>query len=102
MLQVAGLRATYDMARVPGQRLLSVFVDADGGALQSDRMYKIVASSFVALRGDHYASFMKGKNVHDTGKLLCDVLSDYGGKMKALAAEPQGRMVEVSHPEPPG
>ncbi|HUI75803.1 MAG TPA: bifunctional UDP-sugar hydrolase/5'-nucleotidase [Candidatus Acidoferrum sp.] len=93
MLQVAGLNATYDLSQMAGHRLVSVTVG--GKPLQDDRTYKIVVSSFVAHGGDHYESFRHGKNVHDTGELLCDVLTDYARKVHTLTANPAGRMEQV-------
>jgi 2',3'-cyclic-nucleotide 2'-phosphodiesterase (5'-nucleotidase family) len=91
MLQVAGLSATYDMKRPALHRVISVRVGNQ--PLEDARSYKVVASSFVAQGGDHYQSFLNGKSVHDTGELLCDVLTDYARKMQTLVRPPGGRMV---------
>jgi hypothetical protein len=63
--------------------------------LDDTQSYRIVVSSFVAQGGDHYQSFLNGKNVHDTGELLCDVLAAYAGKLHSLAPPAGDRMVPV-------
>jgi 2',3'-cyclic-nucleotide 2'-phosphodiesterase (5'-nucleotidase family) len=91
MLQLSGMRVTYDLSKPEYQRVVSAQVGSD--PLDDGRTYKIVASSFVALGGDHYETFLNGKNVHDTGELLCDVFTEYARKMGRLSAPPQNRLM---------
>lgn len=91
MLQIAGLRATYDLKRPEFHRLVAVSVGSE--PLDDARMYRIVASSFVAEGGDHYETLLNGKNVHDTGELLCDVLGDYTRKLQTIVKPTGGRMI---------
>ena len=86
-LQIAGLVVAYDPSAPEYHRVLSVEVvsGAKKEPLDDNRLYPIVASSFIAGGGDHYDAFLRGKNVHDTGELLCDVLTAYARHAHTLA-----------------
>ena len=74
MCQVSGLRATYDLQRPVGARLVSLEV---GDAPVADaKSYRVATNSFLAEGGDGYAAFLRGRVVAK-GKLLSEVLSDY-------------------------
>ncbi len=93
MLQLAGLRVTYDLRRPEIHRLVSV--EVGGQPLDDQRVYKVVATSFIAQGGDHYRAFLEGANVHDTGELLCDVLTAYARQMQTLQKPSGERLIEL-------
>jgi 2',3'-cyclic-nucleotide 2'-phosphodiesterase (5'-nucleotidase family) len=95
MLQVAGLHATYDLSRPEYHRLVSA--EVAGAPLQDGKTYRVVATSIIATGGDNYTQFLEGKNVHDTGELLCNLLTAYARSVHTLAPRGTGRLREVSH-----
>lgn len=97
MMQVAGIKATYDLGRPEYQRLVSV--QADGEPLQDERTYHVVTNSFVAGGGDHYGTFLEASGSRDSGMLLSDLLYEYASEKKVLDPPADGRLVPV---EPQG
>ena len=94
MMQVAGIKATYDLSRPEYQRLVSV--ESSGAPLDDARTYHVVTNSFVAGGGDHYATFREGAHARDTGQLLSDLLYEYAREKKTLEAPAGGRLVPVA------
>ncbi|MGH9704693.1 MAG: 5'-nucleotidase C-terminal domain-containing protein, partial [Candidatus Acidiferrales bacterium] len=95
MLQIAGMTITYDLTHPEYHRLISAQVGEE--PLNDARSYKIVASSFIGQGGDHYSAFLNGKNVHDTGELLSEVLTEYVRHVHALSKPDVPRMTPVDH-----
>jgi 2',3'-cyclic-nucleotide 2'-phosphodiesterase (5'-nucleotidase family) len=95
MLQVAGLRATYDLRRPKYHRLVSVEVGS--APLVDGETYRVAATSIIAHGADEYTQFLGGKNVHDTGELLCDLLTAYARSVHTLAPHAGARLVQVKH-----
>jgi len=91
MMQVAGLRARYDLGKPEYQRLVSV--EIAGQSLQDNKTYSVATNSFVALGGDHYEMFKDGTDRNDTGLLVHDLLVEYLRAKKTIEAPPAGRMV---------
>jgi 5'-nucleotidase / UDP-sugar diphosphatase len=94
MLQVAGLRVTYDLGRPEYQRLVSA--EVGGRPLDDARNYRVATNSFVADGGDHYITFNQAAARKDTGLLLSDLLIEYARAKKVLEAPPRGRQVAVA------
>lgn len=95
MLQVAGISITYDLSRPENHRLVSARVG--DAPIDDAQTYKIAASSFVAQGGDHYDAFLNGKNVHDTGELLSEILTAYARHIHTLEKPTVPRMTPVEH-----
>jgi len=93
MLQIAGMTITYDLTHPEYQRLVSARVADE--PLNDAQTYKIVVSSFIGQGGDHYSAFLNGKNVHDTGELLSDVLTEYVRHVHTVSKPVVPRMFPV-------
>ncbi len=90
MIQVSGLRASYDMSRPPGQRLIELRI----GDLPIDnqKTYRVATNSFLAQGGDLYQTFLQAKQV-DTGKSLSDVVMEYFQKHGEIQPPKMGRLI---------
>ncbi len=91
MMQVSGLRLTYDLGRPEHHRLVSVRVG--DAPLDEARNYMLVTNSFLATGGDHYQTFLKVKPQKDDGVLVSEVLEQYVRQKHTLEAPLGGRMV---------
>lgn len=88
--QVSGLRATYDLRRPSGARLLTLEI---GGRPAEDRKtYRVATNSFLAEGADGYTEFKRGRVVA-RDKLLSEVLCDYIREAKTIVPSPMGRLV---------
>jgi 5'-nucleotidase len=90
LLHVSGLRYTWDPARAPGERVVSV--EIGGRALADEARYRVVVNSFLAEGGSGFAVFGEGTRRKD-GPVDLDALVTYlrahDGK---LAPRPDGRV----------
>jgi 2',3'-cyclic-nucleotide 2'-phosphodiesterase (5'-nucleotidase family) len=92
LIQVSGLRATYDLKRPTNQRLIELTI---GGSPVDDRKtYRVATGSFLAQGGDLYQTFLRVKQT-DTGKSLSDVVMEYFGKQKEIQPTRKERLVPV-------
>jgi 5'-nucleotidase len=94
LVQVAGLRVTYDSKRPVGHRVIKVVMD-DGTPLQDSRTYTVAANSFIADGGDGFVHLPKGKRLGDRGVDL-DALVNYLGAGLPVPTAPVGRLVDLS------
>jgi 2',3'-cyclic-nucleotide 2'-phosphodiesterase/3'-nucleotidase len=77
LIQASGLRATYDITKQNGQRLVELRI---GGAPVNDtRVYRVATNSFIAQGGDLYQTFLQTKQT-DTGTALSDLVIEYSRK----------------------
>ncbi len=66
MIQVSGLKFSYDPRKPELHRLLSVrFVD--GTALEPEKVYQVATNSMLADGGHNYRTFLQGAERHDGG-----------------------------------
>jgi 2',3'-cyclic-nucleotide 2'-phosphodiesterase (5'-nucleotidase family) len=93
MLQVAGMRVTYDLGRPEYQRLVSA--EVGGQPLDDSRNYRVATNSFVADGGDHYTTFNEAPSKRDTGLLLSDLLVAYAREKKILEAPAAERLIPI-------
>ncbi|MDP8215429.1 MAG: bifunctional UDP-sugar hydrolase/5'-nucleotidase [Candidatus Euphemobacter frigidus] len=75
LLQISGLRVTYDMRRTEGNRVR--LVEIGGKALEDRTRYIVATNEFLAGGGDYFQAFRKGENRRDTGILLRKAVGDY-------------------------
>lgn len=92
LIQVAGIRATYDMSRPAGARLVEARVG--GAPLEDAKVYRVATNSFLAQGGDLYRTFLGTKQV-DSGKSLSEVVTEYIRARKRVTAPAMGRLVPV-------
>ena len=90
MVQASGLRATYDLKRPVGARLVSL--EVAGQPVQNGKVYRVATNSFLAEGADSYTAF-KGGRVVARDKLLSDVLSDYIRERQTIEPPIAGRLV---------
>jgi 2',3'-cyclic-nucleotide 2'-phosphodiesterase (5'-nucleotidase family) len=90
MVQVSGLRATYDLSRPRGRRLLGL--EIGGRPAEGQRTYRVATNSFLAQGGDLYETFL-GTKPTEGGKLLSEVVMDYFREKGEVGAPRMGRLV---------
>jgi 2',3'-cyclic-nucleotide 2'-phosphodiesterase (5'-nucleotidase family) len=74
LIQVSGLRATYDLSRPIRQRLIAL--EIGDRPVDNQKTYRVATNSFLAEGGDLYQTFSQVKQT-DTGKSLSDVVIEY-------------------------
>lgn len=93
MMQVSGLRATYDMRRPEGQRLVELQIG--GRALDEQRIYRVATNGFIANGGDLYDTFAQTKQT-DMGQSIADVVLDYIRRQRTIPSPQMGRLVSLT------
>lgn len=93
MAQVSGLRATYDMKRPIGNRLVELRIGDK--PVDDKKTYRVATNSFLTQGGDLYQTFLRVKQ-QDTGKLLSDVVMDYFRERRDVEPPRLGRLVPVA------
>ncbi|MGE5529684.1 MAG: bifunctional metallophosphatase/5'-nucleotidase [Patescibacteria group bacterium] len=93
MLQIAGLRYTWDAARPPGDRVVKLAL-ADGEPVARDKTYTAAANSFLAAGGDGFTVFAE---IAAQEAVMCDLdaLVGYLQTLKQpIAARIDGRITK--------
>ena len=90
MGQVSGLRATYDLKRPVGSRLVTL--EVGGRPVEDGKIYRVATNSFLGEGGDGYLSFKKGREIA-RGKLLSELLCDHVSAAKTIEPPVLGRLV---------
>jgi 5'-nucleotidase len=75
ILQISGLKETYDRTRAAGDRITSITL-ADGTAIDPAASYTVAANSFLATGGDGFTVFKEGTSVTSFGTDI-DALEHY-------------------------
>lgn len=93
MMQASGLRATYDLARPVGRRLVELRI---GDRPADDaKVYRVATNSFVAQGGDLYSTFPVARQ-EDMGRPLSEVVMEHFRRHGEVARPVPGRLVPVS------
>ncbi len=92
ILQVAGIRVKYDMKRPVRSRVIEVFVN--GKPLDPNRVYRVVTNDFLAVGGDKFTAFTRGKNI-TYGDMLRDVFVTYLKKHSPISPQVEGRSIVI-------
>ena len=98
LLQISGLRYSFDAARPVGQRLFAAeLIDGNGVArpLKKDSRYKVVLPDYIAKGGDGYSMFTTGTTVSAPDPLDVDVVGAYIAARSPLQALRAGRINRV-------
>ena len=94
LLQVSGLRVTYDASRPVGQRVLTV--DVAGAPLDPAATYSVTVNSFMADGGDGFSVLKQGTH-RVLGPVDVDALTKHVQRAKgAVATRIEGRLVLAS------
>ncbi|MGO4728145.1 MULTISPECIES: bifunctional metallophosphatase/5'-nucleotidase [unclassified Inquilinus] len=93
--QVSGLAFTWDPAKPPGSRIVSVTVD--GEPLDDAATYRVATNDYMAGGGDGYAAMTRGKVLVDAsaGRLMATVVMDYVTSVGTVAPKVDGRITRV-------
>jgi len=92
LIQVSGLRATYDPKRPIGQRLIDLRIGDQ--PVDNQETYKVATSSFLAEGGDLYQTFLRTKQL-DSKRALSEVMMEYFQKHGEIQPPKMGRWVQV-------
>ena len=92
MVQVSGLRFTYDPTLPVGSRVTSVTVAADQ-PLDPNATYRVVTNDFMLNGGDNYTTFQQGTNpVVYSDQLLSDAIVRYARQFDPISQRIEGRI----------
>jgi 2',3'-cyclic-nucleotide 2'-phosphodiesterase (5'-nucleotidase family) len=93
--QVSGMTFTFDPARPPGSRIVSVQVG--GRPLDKERTYKVATNEYIYGGGDGYAALSRGKALIDAsgGPLLTTMVIDYIARQGQIAPRLEGRITRA-------
>jgi 2',3'-cyclic-nucleotide 2'-phosphodiesterase (5'-nucleotidase family) len=90
ILQVSGLKVSYDVVGAGGKRVKEVRVN--GAPLEASRMYRVVTNDFLAAGGDRVSGFRSGRNV-TYGAAVRDAFIAYLKRHSPLTPRTEGRIV---------
>ncbi|XP_070496371.1 apyrase-like [Chironomus tepperi] len=96
LLHASGIRVVFDMSMPVGNRLVSIKIKNGNDEFEDvvdDKVYKVVALSFIADGGDGYTMLRDNKISHRTGLLDLHVMESYIKKKSPINYEPDGRFV---------
>jgi 2',3'-cyclic-nucleotide 2'-phosphodiesterase (5'-nucleotidase family) len=94
IFQVSGIKMTYDPRQPIGKRLLSA--EIGGKAIEPEREYRVIASSYLAAGVGEYGVFTQGKDIEDTYTTIRDVLAAYIAKHSPIDTRIGGRILSSS------
>lgn len=97
IVQVSGLKFTYDPSKPVGERVTSMTVAATGQPLDPNASYRVVTNDFMYNGGDEYTTFGQGTNptvYSDT--LLSDALVSYLKANSPINQQVEGRITTSS------
>lgn len=94
MLQVSGLKWTYDSTKPEGSRVLSVMT-TDGKALVDTQKYSVCTNDFLAVGGDSFTVFKEVKWTN-TYLLVRDAMMDYIKAKGTVDPTVEGRIIDVT------
>ena len=93
LLQLSGLKTTYDLTQPEGQRLLSV--EYGGAPLADTERLTVAAPNFLAEGGDLYTVFAESDAIRSAGPVT-DVMTEYFAQHDLVAIPAGGRQVDVA------
>src|SRR5262249_14540552 len=92
LIQVSGLRATYDLTRQVKHRLIDLRIGDQ--PVDNHKTYRVATSSFLAEGGDLYQTFLRTRQ-SDTKRPLSEVIIEYFKKYGEIQAPRLGRLVKI-------
>lgn len=75
-MQVSGVTFKYDVTKPAGSRVIDMKLSS-GKKIELNKWYKVATNSFLAMGGDGYETFKRGKNIKYTDILIRDALIEY-------------------------
>lgn len=99
MVQVSGLRFTYDPFQPVGSRVTSITVAANKSPIDPSTHYRVVTNDYMFGGGDNYTTFKQGTNPVDySAELLSDALVGYLKARSPLSQGIEGRIAVAVAP----
>jgi 5'-nucleotidase len=97
MVQVSGLRFTYDPSQPVGSRVTSITVSATGQPIDPGANYRVVTNDFMINGGDSYTTFQRWTNtVTYSDQLLADVVVGYVQQFSPINQQIEDRITTAS------
>ena len=93
LLQLAGLKVTYDLSQPEGRRLVTV--DYNDAPLADTELLTVAAPGFLAEGGDLYTMFAESESIRSVG-MVTDVVTDYFAQRDVIEVPPGGRQVDLA------
>jgi 2',3'-cyclic-nucleotide 2'-phosphodiesterase (5'-nucleotidase family) len=94
ILQISGLKATFDMSKPVGERTVSM-TKIDGTPINPAAEYTITVNNFMAGGGDGYTVLLEGKN-QTINVTDLDALVNYFKKRDTVTGEIEGRILKTN------
>lgn len=98
MVQVSGLKFTYDPSLPAGQRVIEMTLP-DGTPIDLDKTYLVATNDFMATGGDGFTMFKEGKNMVNTYVTVRDEILEYvkaeTAAGRAINPAVEGRITKV-------
>lgn len=92
MIQVSGLRFSYDPRKARGERVREITVD--GAPLTAERDYKVATNALLAEGGHNYRTFTQGAERHEAGKQY-EIIRNWIAKRGSVSPPPLGRIIKL-------
>ena len=91
--QVSGIAVTFDLARPPGSRIITMQVG--GAPLDESRIYRVAVLDYLARGGDDYLMFTNAHRItpDNDAPLLVNEVVEYLRKLGTATTGVEGRMV---------
>ena len=94
IIQVSGLKATYNPDAAPGNRLIDLQIG--GKEVSENQKYSVATIGVIAEGGDLYTTFTEARVVDSEGPLYAEVLESYLRKKQVIEVPSRGRLVNIS------
>ena len=94
ILQVSGLKMTYNSKQKKSSRVLDVHINNE--ELDPNKIYRVAVNGYLASGGDGYYDIITAEKRYDTGLMDFDVLVEYVKAHSPITAPPlEGRIVRI-------
>jgi 5'-nucleotidase len=96
--QVAGIRFTWNPANEPGNRIVSIDVQTEGGyvPLDENAVYRVVINDYLYSGGDGFSVFQQGSNYINAGFTYFEIMLDYFMNNSPVAPQTDGRIIDIA------
>lgn len=97
MLQISGLKYTWDSTRPSGDEIVDIFLADGTTAIDPAASYTVTVNSFIADGGDNFSVLLEGTD-REVGPVDLDALIDYiQGKLGgSITATIEGRIIKLN------
>ena len=92
--QISGFKFTYDVAQLPGSRVVDVILDDGTPVLPDSTVYSLATNDFVNAGGDGYTMLAGGHGV--SREVMADVLLEYITEQGTITPAIEGRITRLN------